>query len=66
MDFSALRQQILSSSKTASEKAECLLLECTVNDLSKDEWRQLIAGIPENVKKEIGKLKSAGFCLHSC
>ncbi|KAL0026224.1 hypothetical protein WJX77_003329 [Trebouxia sp. C0004] len=33
---------------------------CKVNDLSKDEWRQLIAGIPEDVKKEIGRLKSAG------
>ena len=60
MDLLALQQQILSSNKTASEKAECLLLENTVNDLSKDEWRQLIAGIPDDVKQEIGKLKSAG------
>ena len=64
MDLVALRQQILSSNKTTSEKAECLLLESTVNDLSKDEWRQLIAGIPEDVKKEIGKLMSAGTYLH--
>ena len=63
MDFSALRQQILSSNKTASEKAEDLLLESTVNDLSKDEWRELIAGTPEDVKKEIGVLKSAGTQL---
>ncbi len=66
MDFSALRQQILSSNKTASEKAEDLLLESTVNDLSKDEWRELIAGIPKDVKKEIGVLKSAGTQLHLC
>ena len=64
MDLVHLRQQILLSNKTASEKAERLLLESTVNDLSKDEWRQLIAGIPADVKKEIGKLKSAGTYLH--
>ena len=60
MDLSALQQQILSSNKTAGEKAERLLLENTVNDLSKGEWRQLIDGIPDDVKQEIGKLKSAG------
>ncbi|DBA70150.1 TPA: hypothetical protein ACH3X2_012202 [Trebouxia sp. C0005] len=59
MDLATLRQQILSSNKTANEKAEDLLLEHRVNDLSKDEWRQLIAGIPEDVKKEIGRLKAA-------
>ena len=64
MDLSALRQQILLSNKTANEKAEDLLLENQVNDLSKDEWRQLIAGIPEDVKKELGRLKSAGTQLH--
>ena len=46
MDLSALRQQILLSNKTASEKAETFLLKRQVNDLSKDEWRNLIAGIP--------------------
>ena len=65
MDLSALRQQILLSNKTASEKAEELLLESMVNDLSKDEWRELIAGIPEDVKKEIGRLKSAGTQLQN-
>ncbi len=60
MDFSALRQQILSSNKTAREKAEALLLKSTVNGLNKDEWRELIAAIPEDVEKEIGMLKSAG------
>ena len=64
MDLAALRQQILSSSKTANEKAEDLLLESKVNELSKDEWRELIAGIPADVKKEIGRLKSAGTQLH--
>ena len=64
MDLSALRQEILLSNKTASEQAEAFLLENQVNDLSKDEWRQLIAGIPEDVKKEIGMLKSAGTQLH--
>ena len=64
MDLATLRQQILSSNKTANEKAEDLLLEHRVNDLSKDEWRQLIAGIPEDVKKEIGRLKAAGTQLH--
>jgi len=37
MDLSALRQQILSSNKTASEKAEAFLLKSKVTDLSKDE-----------------------------
>ncbi|DBA84795.1 TPA: hypothetical protein ACH3X1_005832 [Trebouxia sp. C0004] len=60
MEPAKLRQQILSSSKTASEKAEDLLLEREVNEMSKDEWRELIAGIPEDVKREIGRLKSAG------
>ena len=64
MDLSALRQQILSSSKTASEKAEVFLLKRQVNDLSKDEWRELIAGIPEDVERGIGMLKSAGIHLH--
>ena len=64
MDLAALRQQILSSNKTANEKAADLLLESNVNDLSKDEWRELIAGIPADVKREIGRLKSAGTQLH--
>ena len=64
MDLAALQQQILTSNKTANEKAEDLLLESKVNDLSKDEWRKLIAGIPEDVKKEIGRLNSAGIQLH--
>ena len=68
MDLSALRQQILSNKKTASEKADSFLLERSVNDLSKDQWQVLIAGIPEDVKKEIGRSKSAGTQLdwHIC
>ena len=64
MDFPALRQQILPSTKTASDKAEDFLLESQVSDLSKDEWQGLMAGIPADVKKEIGRLKSAGTQLH--
>ena len=64
MDLATLQQQILSSSKAANAKAKNLLLERKVNDLSKDEWRELIAGIPEDVKKEIGRLESAGTQLH--
>ncbi|KAL0028410.1 hypothetical protein WJX77_004591 [Trebouxia sp. C0004] len=64
MDLAALRQQILSSNQTANEKAADLLLESEVNDLSRDEWRELIAGIPADVKKEIGMLKSAGRAMN--
>ncbi len=64
MEPAELRQQILSSNKTASEKAEDLLLEREVNEMSKDDWRELIAGIPEDVKREIRRLKSAGTQLH--
>ena len=60
IDLSALRQQVLLSNKTASEKTETFLLKSQVNDLSKDEWRVFIAGIPEDVERGIGKLKSAG------
>ena len=65
MELAKLRQQILSRNKTASKKAEDLLLKREVNEMSKDEWRELIAGIPEDVEREIGRLKSAGTQLHS-
>ncbi|KAL3146309.1 hypothetical protein ABBQ32_003006 [Trebouxia sp. C0010 RCD-2024] len=61
MEPAKLQQQILSSNRTASEKAEDFLLEREVNEMNKDEWRELIAGIPEDVKREIGRLKSAGL-----
>lgn len=60
MDLVAFRRQILLSNKTASEKAKAFLLKSKVNDMSTDEWRRLIAGIPEEVEEDIGKLKSAG------
>ena len=68
MEPAKLRQQILSSNKTASEKAEDLLLKREVNEMSKDEWRELIAGIPEDVKKEVGMLMPTGtpLNLHGC
>lgn len=64
MEPAELQRQILSSNKSANEKAEDLLLEREVNEMSKDEWRELIAGIPADVKREIGRLKSAGTQLH--
>ena len=54
MDLAAVRQKILFSHKTATEKAKNFLLKSKVNDLSKGEWRELIAGIPEEVEEEIG------------
>ena len=68
MDLSDLRHQILSSNKTASEKADKFLLKRKVNDLSNDQWQKLVAGIPEDVEECIGVLKSAGtqqYC-HIC
>ena len=64
MDLSALQHEILRSNKSASEKAEMCMRKNQANDLSKDEWRQLIAGIPEGVEKAIGILMSAGTQLH--
>ena len=54
MEPAKLRQQILFSNKTASEKAEHLLLKREVNEMSKDEWRELIADIPADVEKLAG------------
>ena len=64
MDLTVIRQQVLSGNASAREKAEALLLERTVYDLSKKEWRELIAGVPADVKKQIGMLKSAGTQGH--
>ncbi len=66
MELSVIRQQVLSSNKSAREKAEALLIERQVNEMSKDEWRQLIAGVSADLKKEIAKLKSAGTKSHLC
>ena len=59
MDNSALRQQILSSNNTASEKADIFVWKRKVND-----EQNLIAGIPEDVEKCIGMLKSEGTQLY--
>ncbi|KAL0035603.1 hypothetical protein WJX79_001993 [Trebouxia sp. C0005] len=59
MDLSALRREILLSNKSATEKTEIFLLKSKVNDMSKDEWRKFITGIPEDVEKGIGALMSA-------
>lgn len=64
MNLSALRQQILSSNNTASEKADMFVWKSKVNNLSNDEWRELIAGIPEDVEKRIDVLKSEGTQLY--
>ena len=66
MDLSVIRQQGFVSNMSAREKAEALFLEREVDEVSKDEWRELIAGVPADVKKEIGKLKSAGTRSHLC
>ncbi|KAL3130717.1 hypothetical protein ABBQ38_000066 [Trebouxia sp. C0009 RCD-2024] len=60
MELSALRDEILRSNTSASEKAEMFMLKSQVNAFSKDEWRQLIAGLPKDVLKGIGVLMSAG------
>lgn len=64
MDFSALRHEILSSSENASEKAQTFLNKSQFLELTKDEWRQLVVGVPADVEKEITMLKSAGTELH--
>ena len=66
MDLSALRQHILASNQTAKEKAKAFLLERTVNVLKTEEWQELIAGVPEDVKNEIGMLMSAGMHIFTC
>lgn len=63
MDLSARRTEILARNETVSKKAEALLLETAVYNLSKDECSELIVEIPDDVKKEIGRLKSPGTQL---
>lgn len=60
MDLADIRQQVLSSNTPAREKAEELLLQKAIYDLNRKEWRELLAGIPADVKRQIGILKSAG------
>ncbi|KAL3145928.1 hypothetical protein ABBQ38_015291 [Trebouxia sp. C0009 RCD-2024] len=59
MDLAGIRQQVLSSNTSAQEKAEALLLERVVYELNSKEWRELLAGIPADVRRQIGLLKSA-------
>ena len=58
-DLSLMREQSLTSNMSAVKKAEALLLSRTINDLSKDEWRELIAEVPKDVQTELGRLMSA-------
>ena len=60
MDLADIRQQVLSNKTSARQKAEELLLERAIYDLTRKEWRELLAGIPADVKKQISILKSAG------
>ena len=60
MDLADIRQQVLSSNTSARKKAEELLLERAIYDLNRKEWRELLAGIPADVKRQIGILKLAG------
>ena len=60
MDIADIRQQVLSNNTSARKKAEELLLERAIYDLNRKEWRELLAGVPADVKKQIGILKSAG------
>lgn len=60
MDLADIRQQILSSNTSAREKAEALLLERTIYALNRKEWHELLAGIPADVKRQVGMLMSAG------
>lgn len=59
MDVLALRHEILHSNNSASKKAEMFLLHCKLNKLSLEEWRQLVAEIPDDVEKAIVALMSA-------
>lgn len=56
MDLADIRQQVLSSNIPARENAEELLLQKAIYDLNRKEWRELLAGIPADVKRQIGIL----------
>ena len=64
MKLADIWQQVLSSNTSAIDQAEALLLEGAAYDLDRDEWRELIAGVPPDVRKEIGVLKTAGTQGH--
>lgn len=54
MELADIRQQVLFNNTSAREKAEELLLQRAIYDLDSKEWRELLAGIPADVKKQIG------------
>ena len=60
MDLADIRQQVLSSNTSARKRAEEVLLARATYDLNINEWREFLAGIPADVKRQIGILKSAG------
>lgn len=61
MDFPALRRETLSSNTSAREKAQMFVHICELFHLSKDEWRQLIAGVPVDVGQELIVLTRASI-----
>ena len=69
-DIPALQREALLNHESATEKAAALLLESEVNKMDKGEWRQLIAGVPQDVKRAIVAIMSAGTLsslqLHAC
>ncbi|KAL0018631.1 hypothetical protein WJX79_010803 [Trebouxia sp. C0005] len=63
MDLTVIQQQVVFSSASVRGKAEALLLERLVYELSREEWRELIAGVPADIKRQIGMLKSAATII---
>ena len=63
MDLADIWQEVPSSNTSAREKAQELLLQRAAFDLNKQEWRELLAGTPLDVRREIGILMSAGTRL---
>ena len=63
-DLADIRQLVHSSDTSARKKAEALLLERAAYDLKIQVWRGLVAGVPEDVRRQIGVLKSAGKLGH--
>lgn len=64
MGLAVIQHHVLSRNKSAREKAEALLLKRTVYELDVKEWRELIAGVPADVRRQIGMLKLAGIQGH--
>ena len=70
-DIPALQREALLNHESATEKAAALLLESEVNKMDKGEWRQLIAGVPQDVKRAIVAIMSAVHsprcsCMYHC